>query len=109
LCHIFQIWHNFDVSDPDSWNIPPAVKNAAAAGMFVWQGKLRLDTFLAEQLPTVSRAKISASIKAGLITVNKTAVNKPARTVKGGDVISVSLLPPEPCTVRRAPFLKPHL
>jgi ribosomal 50S subunit-recycling heat shock protein len=68
---------------------------------FCWllQGKLRLDAYLAQQLPEVSRAKIAASIKEGLILVNGSAVSKPSLQLKGGERISVELLPPEPCTV----------
>jgi predicted rRNA methylase YqxC with S4 and FtsJ domains len=61
---------------------------------------VRLDAYLAAQLPEASRAKITASIKAGLVLVNGAAVTKPAQAVRGGDRIAVSLLPPEPCTVR---------
>ena len=64
------------------------------------QGKVRLDAYLAAQLPDASRAKISASIKAGLITINRAVVSKPSYTVKPGDSIVAALLPPEPCTVR---------
>lgn len=64
------------------------------------QGKVRLDAYLAAQLPDASRAKISASIKAGLITINRAVVSKPSYTVKPGDSIIAALLPPEPCTVR---------
>jgi 23S rRNA-/tRNA-specific pseudouridylate synthase len=60
---------------------------------------VRLDAYLASQLPDASRAKISASIKAGLVTVNAAAVTKPSQAVRGGDRIDVCLLPPEPCTV----------
>jgi tRNA pseudouridine synthase 2 len=63
------------------------------------QGKIRLDAYLAAQLPDASRAKISASIKAGLININGAAVAKPSYTVKSGDSITAALLPPEPCTV----------
>lgn len=66
------------------------------------QGKVRLDAYLASQLPDASRAKISASIKAGLIIINKAVVSKPSYTVKAGDAITAALLPPEPCTVRLA-------
>jgi predicted rRNA methylase YqxC with S4 and FtsJ domains len=64
------------------------------------QGKVRLDAYLASQLPDASRAKISASIKAGLIVINKAVVSKPSYAVKAGDAITAALLPPEPCTVR---------
>lgn len=61
--------------------------------------KPRLDAYIATQLPEVSRAKISASIKAGLVVINGRPVSKPSQAVKAGDVLQVSLLPPEPCTV----------
>jgi hypothetical protein len=70
-----------------------------AAGV---QGKVRLDAYLATQLPDASRAKISASIRAGLVSVNRAAATKPSQAVRGGDRIDVLLLPPEPCTVRCA-------
>lgn len=60
---------------------------------------MRLDAFIAAQLPAASRAKISASIKAGLVTVNGRPITKAAQAVKAGDAINVCLLPPEPCTV----------
>jgi 23S rRNA-/tRNA-specific pseudouridylate synthase len=63
------------------------------------QDKVRLDAYLSAQLPDVSRAKISASIKAGLVVINRAVVSKPSYTVKAGDAISAALLPPEPCTV----------
>ena len=64
------------------------------------QGKVRLDAYLASQLPDASRAKIQASIKAGLVFVNGSPVAKPALQLKGGETIKAELLPPEPCTVR---------
>lgn len=60
---------------------------------------MRLDAFIAGQLPAASRAKISASIRAGLVAVNGRPVTKPAAPVRAGDAIDVALLPPEPCTV----------
>lgn len=63
------------------------------------QGKVRLDTYLSAQLPDASRAKLSASIKAGLVRINRAVVCKPSHAVKAGDVIVAALLPPEPCTV----------
>jgi ribosomal protein S4 len=71
--------------------------------LLLLQGKLRLDAYLAQQLPEVSRAKIAASIKEGLIRVNGASVSKPSLTLKGGERISVELLPPEPCTVSWLP------
>jgi hypothetical protein len=63
------------------------------------QSKLRLDAFLSAQLPDASRAKIQASIKAGLTAVNGVPAGKPSVGVKVGDVVSCSMLPPEPCSV----------
>lgn len=61
---------------------------------------MRLDAYVARQLPTASRAKIAASIRAGLVLVNGVSVAKPAAGVRGGDRVHVDLLPPEPSTVR---------
>ncbi|KAI8466220.1 MAG: RNA pseudouridine synthase [Monoraphidium minutum] len=62
------------------------------------QPKARLDAYLSSQLPDVSRAKIAASIKAGLVRVNGCAAAKPSATVRPGDGVDGGLLPPEPCT-----------
>ncbi|KAF8057740.1 RNA pseudouridine synthase 2 [Scenedesmus sp. PABB004] len=70
-----------------------ALQDAAGA-----KGKLRLDAFLAAQLPAASRAKIAASIRAGLVSVNGAPVTKPAHAMRGGERVAVALLPPEPCT-----------
>lgn len=67
--------------------------------VFALQDKVRLDAFLSSQLPDVSRAKISASVKAGLVVINRAVVLKPSYIVKPGDAITAALLPPEPCTV----------
>jgi hypothetical protein len=63
-------------------------------------GKVRLDAYLAARLPDASRAKIAASVKAGLISVNGARMSKPSGAVRAGDVVAGALLPPEPCTVR---------
>lgn len=64
------------------------------------QSKPRLDAILASLLPEASRAKIQASIKAGLISVNGAVITKPSSGVRAGDAVACRLLPPEPCTVR---------
>ncbi|KAG2435388.1 hypothetical protein HXX76_007460 [Chlamydomonas incerta] len=69
--------------------------------------KLRLDTFLAEQIAAelaavpnsaqdVSRAKIQASIAAGLVTVNGRPAFKAGQQLRAGDTVAASLLPPPP-------------
>jgi ribosomal 50S subunit-recycling heat shock protein len=64
------------------------------------QSKVRLDAYLTSKLPDTSRARIAASIKAGLVGVNGRPCCKPAAGVRPGDAITAQLLPPEPCTVR---------
>ncbi|KAG2423929.1 hypothetical protein HYH02_015268 [Chlamydomonas schloesseri] len=81
--------------------------------------KLRLDTFLAEQIAAelaavpnsaqvrgtdkcfgcaadVSRAKIQASIAAGLVIVNGRPASKAGQQLRPGDRVAASLLPPPP-------------
>ncbi len=57
------------------------------------QAPLRLDKFLMDRLPNVSRNRVQAGIKEGFIKANETAV-KPNYRVRPGDNITVSL--PEP-------------
>lgn len=53
-------------------------------------GKLRLDVFLAAELPALSRARVQALIKESLVSVNgKTA--KPSLAVLAGDVVTGSI------------------
>lgn len=61
------------------------------------QKKIRIDSFLSEQLPDVSRARLKASIQEGLVTVNSVPQKKPAYGCKIGDLI-VGTLPEPPCT-----------
>ncbi|KAG7666650.1 putative RNA pseudouridine synthase 2, chloroplastic [Nannochloris sp. 'desiccata'] len=63
---------------------------------FKKSSKLRLDAYLAAQLPQTSRARLQASIKGGLITVNGSPQSKASYVVKQGDVVLCSVLPPPP-------------
>lgn len=57
------------------------------------QGPLRLDIFLIDRLPNVSRNRVQAAIKEGFIKVNNSLI-KPNYKVRPGDNIVISL--PEP-------------
>lgn len=74
------------ISFPD---LPPILKTQQAQ-------KLRLDSFLSSQLPEASRARLQASIKEGLVTINGNPTKKPASLIHTGDIIVGSLLPPPP-------------
>ena len=58
--------------------------------------KVRLDAYLAGKLPHTSRARLQASIKEGLITVNGRPQSKASYAVKVGDTVHCSVLPPPP-------------
>ncbi len=58
----------------------------------------RLDTWLAARLPELSRSRIAALLEAGRVTVNGQAARKSRRT-EIGDVVEVTVPPPEPATV----------
>ena len=55
---------------------------------------MRVDAFLCTQLPDVSRAKLQACIKDGLVTINGSSVKKTSHSVKIGDVIACQIPPP---------------
>ena len=56
--------------------------------------KLRLDRFLAKQLPKYSRSRLQQLIRAGFIRLNG-ATTRPRQTVRTGDEIEVTEPPPE--------------
>ena len=56
----------------------------------------RLDSYVAGALPEVSRTYAQKLIAEGLITVNALAA-KASRKLVSGDVVSVTVPPPEPC------------
>ncbi|CAM6035617.1 unnamed protein product [Sphagnum compactum] len=53
--------------------------------------KVRLDAWLAGQLPRISRARVQSSIRQGLILVNGEPVNKVSYMVKEGDQVDCQL------------------
>ena len=59
----------------------------------------RLDHFLVEMLPDVSRSRINTLIRQELIQVNG-GPGKSANRLRNGDVIKVTLPPPEPIDIR---------
>ncbi len=61
----------------------------------------RLDRFLVERLPDLSRSRISTLIRSGFILVSGTS-SKAANRLKNGDIIKVTLPPPEPLELRPA-------
>jgi len=59
-------------------------------------GKVRLDAYLASQMPQTSRARLQASIKEGLVEVNGRLLTKASYVVRPGDVVLCRVLPPPP-------------
>src|SRR4249920_273873 len=57
---------------------------------------LRLDRVLAAHLAHLSRSRLKALILAGQITIAGRTIRDPAVTVKSGDLVKVTLPPPEP-------------
>ena len=58
--------------------------------------KVRLDTFLSTKLSSVSRARLQASIKEGMVKVNGTLQVKASYAVRPGDAVEYQVLPPPP-------------
>lgn len=65
---------------------------------------LRLDSFLASELPELSRSRIQKAIRTGEALVNGVAVVKPSRRVAFGDEISLAFSPPEPLSLVPEPL-----
>src|SRR5262249_25669698 len=55
----------------------------------------RLDRVLAARIATLSRSHLKALILAGQVRIAARTIRDPAATVKSGDVVTVTLLPPE--------------
>ncbi|XP_031494559.1 RNA pseudouridine synthase 2, chloroplastic-like isoform X1 [Nymphaea colorata] len=58
--------------------------------------KARLDAWLASRMETVSRARIQASIRAGLVLVNGNPVKKVSQVIRKGDWVDCSVAELEP-------------
>jgi 23S rRNA pseudouridine1911/1915/1917 synthase len=56
----------------------------------------RLDRFLAQRLPTLSRSRLQALIRAGAVTRNGEAVHDIGLRVKAGETYTVDIPPPAP-------------
>ena len=59
----------------------------------------RLDRFLSEAYPELSRTYIKKLIETGFVLVNSEEVRKPSRKLKAGDVVLLSVPEPEPLKV----------
>lgn len=57
---------------------------------------MRIDRVLAAHLGTLSRSRLKALIIAGQVKVATRTIRDPAAAVKSGDVVTISLPPPEP-------------
>src|SRR4029078_3205624 len=57
---------------------------------------LRLDRVLSAHLAQLSRSRLKAMIFAGHVTIAGRTIRDPAAAVKSGDMVKVSLPPPEP-------------
>ena len=68
------------------------------------QGGQRLDAFLAKTLPGLSRARLQALIRDGQVQVDGAAIADPARRVKVGERVEVTLPAPVAATPRAQPL-----
>ncbi len=56
----------------------------------------RLDRVLAARVPALSRSRLKALILAGQVTISGRTIRDPAAGVNSGDVVTITLPPPEP-------------
>ena len=55
------------------------------------EGGLRLDRWLADRLPHVSRSRIKALIEEGAVTIDERTINAPAHRVKPGERVRIAI------------------
>jgi 23S rRNA pseudouridine1911/1915/1917 synthase len=67
--------------------------------LLVAESGQRLDKYIAQEMPDLSRSLIQRLIREGLVTINGQRV-KASRKVQVGDTIVLRVLPPEPLEVR---------
>src|SRR5438046_3401748 len=67
------------------------------------QSKLRLDQFLAKQLPEYSRSRLQQLIRGGFVQLNN-VTTRPRQIVRSGDKIEVTEPPPEKIDARPEPI-----
>ncbi len=60
------------------------------------EGAKRVDTFLADNLKDLSRSRVQALIKEGMVSVDGRVETKPAHTLPSGVRVEVTLPPPAP-------------
>jgi 23S rRNA pseudouridine1911/1915/1917 synthase len=58
----------------------------------------RLDAFIAEAMPELSRTRAKALILAGAVAVGGVPVTEPRRSLNPGDEVTVTVPPPQPAT-----------
>ena len=59
----------------------------------------RLDTYLSEQIPGLSRSRIQKAIHAGEVAIDGERHEKPSRKVRQGERIEVTFSPPRPIAI----------
>jgi 23S rRNA pseudouridine1911/1915/1917 synthase len=62
-------------------------------------GGERIDSYLSEQIPELSRSRIQKAIRGGDLLVGSEAVRKPSRKVHPGETVMLSFSPPKPLDV----------
>jgi 23S rRNA pseudouridine1911/1915/1917 synthase len=68
------------------------------------EGGVRLDQYLTDKLPNVTRSKVQRGIKEGRVAVNGAAQTKPSYPVQPGDHIVCRILRPPPLEVGPEPI-----
>jgi 23S rRNA pseudouridine1911/1915/1917 synthase len=84
-----------DDADAD-WDVRLCAANAEAVGM-------RLDRFLAEQMPDLSRSLVQRLVEEGQVTVDDRPA-KPSMRLRGGEQVRVRLPRSEPATLKPEPI-----
>lgn len=65
---------------------------------------MRIDNYLAGQIPELSRSKCQQILRKGFVMVNQTRVIKPSHILREGDFVEVTLPEPEPTTLQPEPI-----
>ena len=59
-------------------------------------GGERIDSYLSEQIPELSRSRIQKAIRGGDLSVGGELVRKPSRKVQSGETVRLTFSPPRP-------------
>ena len=96
----FLLWvrHGRSMEDDDIDSDFKADSNPASAERYeiTIDAPGRVDQFLAQRLPDVSRTRVKGLIKAGAVELNGAPLSDAARRVGAGDVVRVAVPPPAP-------------